>query len=82
MDYSKLSKKQLIEIIIKQNNSTFPAKEKVLSSSVSNVVQTKPHLDNEQKIIQNLRKLVSQLRAENKELSQEKENLSKEAKKT
>lgn len=81
MDYSKLSKKQLIEIIIKQNNSTFPAKEKVLSSSVSNVVQTKPHLDNEQKIIQNLRKLVSQLRAENKELSQEKENLSKEAKK-
>lgn len=84
MDYSKLSKKQLIELVKKlesqQNNSTSFAKEKILSFSVSNVVQTNKASDNEQKIIQNLCKLVSHLRTENKELSQEKEDLLKESK--
>ena len=84
MDYSKLSKKQLIELVKKlesqQNNTPFPAKGKVLSTSVTNVIQTNKAQGNEQKIIQNLRRLVTQLQLENKKLTEEKDELSEDAK--
>ena len=84
MDYSKLSKKQLIELVKKlesqQNNTPFPAKKKVVSTSVTNVIQTKKAQGNEQKIIQNLRQLVTQLQLENKKLTEEKDEISEDAK--